>query len=777
MKKIDKMLWRDIKYYKWQFIAIIGIIFIGITLFASCVMSFKNLQTFKDNFYKENNFLDSYVTGNKITDSDLEKIKKIDGINQAEARVELEGYINLNSDDNSAYAKIIALKDRPAINKFRFTQGKYIENKNDVLVSKNFAEFHKLSVGENLSLRVYGQDLNLKIAGIIETPEFIITIKSRDYVMPSIEDFGIVYLDYDFLNEKIKLGNEYNQIHMTYKSGADSEKIKSEVENLLDKKFLFFTDRKDQISEVMAREDIGMISEIAYMFPIMFLFASSMVIVVMQKKMIDMQRTTIGVLKALGYKNSKIVAYFLKQGLILGTSGSVLAILPAYYLSIYITKVYCELVYIPISSFNFDIPVVGIAIVLSNFVALIASYFGVKVVLRINAAEAMRPAVTNKKNLEPFKSIVRKMKSDNRMVYRNLFRNPARTLFVISCYVTAFVLFSCPLFLYETVIEAEESQYEYIQNYDYKIVFNSPMQVEEVDKLIKIKGLNNSNKFIEVPVEIKTENGNKKFRLIGVSINDFKLNDGKQEYSIKNEGVILPKSIADSLKIKDNQDISIKLLSQKDKMLKSKLNETFDQYVGFSGYVNIAELEDILNVKNLVNGVYINISETDFDESRKQIEDHINVKRIDSVKQERAEFKTLLKLVNVFISVMILFGILMGFASVYNATMINVIDRRREWGTLKVLGYTNSKIVKMNVKEVFWSYLISIIPSVAISSGVCYVLGILMSNEFYTSPFVLDANMFIYPAILVFIVASVSTIIYYSNIKGIKTYEVIKIKE
>ena len=83
----------------------------------------------------------------------------------------------------------------------------------------------------------------------------------------------------------------------------------------------------------------------------------------------------------------------------------------------------------------------------------------------------------------------------------------------------------------------------------------------------------------------------------------------------------------------------------------------------------------------------------------------------------------------------------------------------------------------MNVKEVFLSYLISIIPSIAISSGVCYVLGILMSNEFYTSPFVLDDNMFIYPAILVFIVASVSTIIYYSNIKGIKTYEVIKIKE
>lgn len=76
MKKLNKMLLRDVKMYKYQFIAIISIIFIGVTLFSACVMSFNNLQGFKDDFYISNNFLDGYVTGSNIENIDIENMKK-----------------------------------------------------------------------------------------------------------------------------------------------------------------------------------------------------------------------------------------------------------------------------------------------------------------------------------------------------------------------------------------------------------------------------------------------------------------------------------------------------------------------------------------------------------------------------------------------------------------------------------------------------------------------------------------------------------------------------
>lgn len=68
MKKINVMLIRDLKIFKFQIIAAVIIIFAGITLFASSVMSFKNLEFSKDKFYSTNNFLDYYTVGSNLND-------------------------------------------------------------------------------------------------------------------------------------------------------------------------------------------------------------------------------------------------------------------------------------------------------------------------------------------------------------------------------------------------------------------------------------------------------------------------------------------------------------------------------------------------------------------------------------------------------------------------------------------------------------------------------------------------------------------------------------
>lgn len=672
--------------------------------------------------------------------------------------------------------KVIAQKEEPKINILEFKKGEYIKSKEDILISKNFAEVNKIEIGNKVSIKVLGQDLDFNVAGIVESPEFIITIKSRDYVMPSIEDFGIVYVDYNRIKELVFTESEiYNQVHFTYKDNANEKKVERDVEDVLDEKFLFYTQRKDQISEVMAREDIGMISEIAYMFPVMFFIAAVLIIIIMQKKMIDMQRSTIGVLKAIGYKNKKIIMYYVKQGIIMGSIGSLLSIVPSYYLSIYITKVYCKLVYIPLSDFEFYTPVVIIAIFLSNLFSVLATYYAIREILKINAAEAMRPPAQNVKSNSPFKGLAKKLKSDNKMVYRNIFRNPTRTTFTIICYIIAFVLFSVPIFLYETVITAEENQYENIQNYDYKIVLNKYESINELKEILGYKGIKSYSRALELPIEINNNNKSKKLKVIGVE-NDYELSDGENKFNNIND-IILPKSIAKELGINISNDVNMKVLTEKDKFIKSTLKDSFNQYVGFNGYMNLEKLQELMSLDDVTNTIYLKVNDSEFEESRKKLEESILVKRVDSIEQERKEFKTLLKLVNVFIGVMIIFGVLMGIASIYNSTMINVIERKREWGTLKVMGYNNKRILKMNVKEAICCYFISIIPCIVISSAISYLVGSMMSNDFYSSPFVLKYNMFILPIVLVFILVLISMSIYWINIKRINISEIIKSRE
>lgn len=767
------MIIRDFKKYKFQMLAVILIIFIGITLFSACVMSYKNLQKYKDDFYRTNNFLDAYVDGMNIDEKDILELEKINGVQLAEGRMALDGYIELNENEN-AVAKIIAYKEQPSINKLKYVSGKYINEKNQVLLSKNFAEFHDFIVGDKIEISILGDKLELTVKGVVESPEFIITIKSRDYVMPSIEDYAIAYVSYDTIGITDEL---FNQVHFTLDENVDIKMIESAVKDILGDKFLNFTEREDQISEVMAREDIGMISEIAYMFPIMFLFAAALVIFVVQKKLIDLQRSTIGVLKAIGYKNRTIIMYYIKQSLILGTLGTVISILPSYYLSIFITKIYCELVYIPISQFEFDYLVIFIAIFLSNLFAILATLMSVKSLLNISAAEAMRPVnVNDVNNNRILTNIGKKWKKDNKMVLTNLTRNPVRSIFSVVCYVIAFTLFAAPIYLNDSVKYAEQSQYENIQDYDYKIVFNQPVSKEEVDKLINEYKLQCTSAILEFYIKMENGNKDKQLRIIGVE-DGYSVNDGRETYKVSKDGMILPESILNELDYRVGENVTIKLLEQNDKVIKVNIVDEFKQYVGFSAYMEIEQLRWLTDEEGYANGIYITDANGSFIDVKSEIEENTLVKRIDSVQREKSEFNTLLNLVNIFILVMIVFGLLMGFSSIYNSTMINVIDRQREWGTLKILGYSNYRILKMCLKETICSLVLSIIPSMVISVGVCYILGILMSNDFYTSPFIVNVGLVIYPLLLLFIISTTSVLIYYFSIKKINTAEVIKIKE
>lgn len=571
----------------------------------------------------------------------------------------------------------------------------------------------------------------------------------------------------------------YNQFHVTLKDGYKYEDVKDKTKDIIGEKFITEVERKDQISEVMLREDIGMIAEIAYMFPVMFLTAAALVIIAIQKKLIDLQKTNIGVMKAMGYKNKILIKYYLKQALIIGCTGSIVAIVPSYYLSIYITKVYSELVYIPVLEFKFSIVTILIAIALSNIVALAATYIGIKQVLKISAAEAMRPASIDGIKFDPskyMKKTWKKLKSDNRMVIRNIFRNKTRSIFSIICFMITFVLFASPIFLYNSVTYSQKSQYEYIQNFDYKINFTQPVDNKMVQEIIKTEGIDDYFEVVEVPIEINGKNNTRKLKLIGIE-DGYKFNDINKDIQVKEDSLILPRNIASSLGLELNDSVEMKVTFEKEKKLQMKLTEVFDQNVGFSGYVNINEIRNILDIKDLTTCIYVKTDEDVFKENKSKLLDNPLVKRIDSTSQEKEEFITLLKLVNMFIAVMIIFGILMSFSSIYNSTMINIMERKREWGTLKVLGYSNKRIQKMNIKESIALAIISLVPSVIITNIVCYVLSILMSNDFFNTPFEMTVLTYVLPSILVLIISIISLFIYKYELKKIKVSDVIKIKE
>ena len=87
MKTLNKKLYRDVKLNKSQFITIFLMVFLGIFAFAGIHSYMDGMKISADKYYDQNNFQDIWLTGENFSEDDLNSVKKIENIKDAERQL------------------------------------------------------------------------------------------------------------------------------------------------------------------------------------------------------------------------------------------------------------------------------------------------------------------------------------------------------------------------------------------------------------------------------------------------------------------------------------------------------------------------------------------------------------------------------------------------------------------------------------------------------------------------------------------------------------------
>lgn len=101
MEKLIIKLLRDIKESKGQFISIILVIAIGAIFSTGLATLSSSLSSYLKNYYKVHNLADLYVYYSEISQSQINNLEKLDGINKIEGRYTTYGtqaFNNINKD-------------------------------------------------------------------------------------------------------------------------------------------------------------------------------------------------------------------------------------------------------------------------------------------------------------------------------------------------------------------------------------------------------------------------------------------------------------------------------------------------------------------------------------------------------------------------------------------------------------------------------------------------------------------------------------------------------
>jgi putative ABC transport system permease protein len=705
MKKTDLMLFRMIKNSKSQFIAVLVIIIAGLSIYTSMNMAAVNLKTTLDAFYKDTNFASVFVSAVRIPKSKVEDVGKLAGVEKAEGRIVFEVPFIGGIKDERANLRVVSMPvENNGINRVTITQGEKIQNEDsDVLVIKQFAEAQNLKPGDSIDVPMNGRTFKLRITGIVASPEYIYLMQNEQTIMPSPKTFGIIYISEKLAMEAFNFQGNYNEISIIETKNANEDILVDDIKDSLKsfglKRVLI---RENQLSNSMIDQEVKQLKKMSSSLPIVFLLVAAIILEMMIGRMVKRDRIKIGVLKAVGYSDRDVLFHYAKYALIAGLTGGLIGTSLGMIMAGYMTTLYLEFFNIPLLRVEFYYQYVFLAMFISAMFCTTAGIIGAKGSLKISPAEAMQseaPKRGKRIMLERFKSFWRSLSFSWKMVYKNIFRNKKRTIFVMSGVILTYAMMLFTFTMPEIVDEMMNKQFTEFQKMDYNINFSTPMNksvVNEFGNLIDIQEIEGK---IDFPFEIINGSKSKVVSVIGLqkdtAFYTFE-NASGSKVDLPEHGIVLTENLAKVLGAKVGNLVSVHSYFPNKKDTYIEVSGIIRQSLGINAYMNINEMSTLLLEKNLITGVYFNSKD------QKVMQKLVNAKNIGtilSIDDMKQAFVKYLNMTYAMIYFMVIFSGVLGFAIVYNATIVSLSEREMEFSSLRVLGFSKFEIFKLLVKE------------------------------------------------------------------------------
>ena len=116
---------------------------------------------------------------------------------------------------------------------------------------------------------------------------------------------------------------DYNTLLVKY-DGSDSD-FKEKLDDSLE--YLSFTKKEDQLSVAKFSDEMAQHKMIGDVFPIVFILVTFLSLLTTMTRIVTLQRTQIGILKAVGYRDSTIILHYVSYGFFPVLAGAVLGLI------------------------------------------------------------------------------------------------------------------------------------------------------------------------------------------------------------------------------------------------------------------------------------------------------------------------------------------------------------------------------------------------------------------------------------------------------------------
>ncbi len=712
---IKKML-RDILKNKSQFITILLMVMIGVMVYSGIEAYMDGMTYTADTFYSENNLQDINVLGQNFTKKDLDDVKKISNVSNAERKLELT--MTDNDDEDKSY--LVSIIESNDISKFYVKEGdKFDKNKSGVWLDYFYAKENNIKIGDKISFKYDGYVFKEKVLGIIYVPDHVYDVKDASQLMPNHKTYGFVYMSVnetkDFIKyqakEKIRketnsevsdeLFNKlnpnfnyldyipFNYIMVDVNNKDNNNQVKDGIEKNISNAIATVS-IEDTSSYAMYQGEIDEGKAYVGIFSGLFLFIALLSVITTMTRVVKNQKLQIGTLKALGFSKLKITMHYVSYGFWVSLVGAALGII--------LGKYFLGSVFLNLEMSFFEVPngkvfinpktylVALLVIIVISIITFMTSYKE----LKKKPADSLKnelPKIKNGSLNLTTKGIFKKLNFASKWNLRDIFRNKFRTITGIIGIVGCCTLTVCALGMLNSMNYFIKLQFDDLYNFDYKLSLKENISEANLKSITNKYGNNTSE---TLAIEIKDQNDNRESNTIFVDDSNgyIRFIDDKYNFTKldSSDGIYVTYKFADKYDIKIGDKVKWHVYGNK-KYYESKV----------VGFYKDPQVQGLTATKEYIESLGITYKPdclyTDKDLSK--IKNLKDVEVIQNINELKEAINSMLSMMKKMIIIIVVFAVLLGVVIIYNMSILSFGEKEYQFATLKVLGFNNRRIEKI----------------------------------------------------------------------------------
>lgn len=492
------------------------------------------------------------------------------------------------------------------------------------------------------------------------------------------------------------------------KAQNELDKAKQELEELPEASWTILS-RDKSYSSAMYKSTIDQMAAIGYIFPLLFFLVAALVSMTTMTRLVDEERSQIGIFSALGFSKAQITFKYVLYALLACLFGAIIGVfvgMPLFPPVIYNTW---KLMYnLPEMKLVLPISVAFIGVfsfaVLVVFVTCIVS----RKTLKEMPSELMRPkAPKNAKRvlLEYIKPLWRALSFTSKITARNIFRYKSRFLMTVVGVAGCTSLLVLGFGIKDGISGVVETQFKDIFSYNYTINLEDDYNTDKyVDILLEDSKNEQVVPFMTYSSLVYLNDDSDSDLTITVDVFSdreidrvMNLRDANSGQELKlGDGVIISEKFAINEGLKAGDIIEIESLDGLKRSV--KIDAICEMYFNHYMFMSSDTYEELFNQS--VHNTEIAVIASDVKLLEDFKEAHDDVVSISNFEAMIANFEVMLEALDIIIIVIILASGSLAFVVLFNLTEVNISERKREIATLKVLGFNNPEVYSYIFKEI-----------------------------------------------------------------------------